>query len=76
MKDKILNNEITKKNLDSDEKILNYLREYFNLYNVSEINDKILFMEKFGISLPNNLSKRIGGIVSYITLKERDKKVN
>ena len=74
MKDKILNNEITQKDLDSDEKILNYFRGYFNLYNVSDINAKILFMEKFGISLSNNLSKRIWGIASYITLKERDKR--
>ena len=49
MKDKILKNEITKKNLDNDEKILNYIRVYFNLYNFSSINDKILFSEKFCI---------------------------
>ena len=32
MKDKILNNEITKEDLDSDKKILNYFRGYSNLY--------------------------------------------
>ena len=41
---------------------------------ISVINTKILFTEKFGIPLSNNLFKRIGGIVSYITLKERDKR--
>ena len=65
MKDKILKNEITKKNLDNDEKILNYIRVYFNLYNFSSINDKILFSEKFCISLSNNLSKRIGYCILY-----------
>ena len=60
MKDRILKNEITKKNLDNDEKILNYFRGYFNLYNASAINAKILFSEKFGISLSNNLLKGIG----------------
>ena len=74
MKDKILNNEITKEDLDSDKKILNYFRGYSNLYYASTINDKLLFSEKFGISLSNNLSKRIKGIASYITLKKRDKR--
>ena len=40
MKDKILKNEITKKDFNNDEKILNYFRGYFNLYNVSDINAK------------------------------------
>ena len=31
MKDKILNSEITKKDWESDEKILNYFQGYFNL---------------------------------------------
>ena len=55
MKDKILKNQITKDDLDSDEKILAYFRGYFSLYYVSAINAKILFTEKFGIPLSNNL---------------------
>ena len=58
MKDKILKNQITKVELDSDEKIIAYFRGYFSLYYVSAINVKILFTEKFPLS--NNLSKRIG----------------
>ena len=66
MKDEILKNEITKDGLDSDKKIKTYFRGYFSLYYVSAINAKNLFTEKFGIPLSNNLSKRIGGITSFI----------
>ena len=43
MKDKILKYQITKDDLDSDEKIIAYFRGYFSLYYVSAINAKILF---------------------------------
>ena len=74
MKKKILNDEIRKEDLDTEEKILNYFRGYFSLYPVSAINAKLTFIQKFDIVLSNNLSKRIGGIASYITLKEKDKR--
>jgi len=74
MKKKILNDEIRKEDLDTDEKILNYFRGYFSLYPVPAINAKLTFTQKFGIVLSNNLSKRIGDIASYITLKEKDKR--
>ena len=60
--------------MDTDEKILNYFRGYFSLFPVSAINAKLTFTNKFGIVLSNNLSKKIGGIASYITIKEKDKR--
>ena len=74
MKKKILKDEIRKEDLDTDEKILNYFRGYFSLFPVSAINAKLTFTNKFGIVLSNNLSKKIGGIASYITIKEKDKR--
>ena len=71
---KILNVEIRKEDLDTEEKILYYFGGYFSLYPVSVINTKLTFIQKFGIALSNSLPKRIGGISSYFSIKVKDKR--